>query len=583
MNLEMLKNILDIDSNTNIENIVNSIIIYLRKSRKDADYFKDEPIEKTLKRHEDQLQEWSINSLGLKIPEENIYREVVSGDTIEDRPKMQSVLNRIEDNNIKAVLCIEIERLARGNTIDQGIIAQAFKYSNTKIITPHKIYDLSNEDDLLYFEDGLYQSRKYLIYVKRVLNRGRQRSVEEGNYVGSTPPYGYKRKKLINEKGYTLEINEEEKKIILLITDLFAYGIKTTYKVKRNDTISSIAKIYSMRKSELIACNPKSNFLENEIINIECNMGTSAIATYLNYLHLKPRKALNWTPNIIREILSSPAIYGYVTWNHRKTVTVMQNGEFIKKRPKNDNCIWVKGKFKPILNPESPKVKIIKEKIKNNSSHRNPNSYDLQNPLSGLIICPYCNKKMIRRPYNTHNKVDTLYCKTPRCKTVGSKLYLVEERLLKALDEVLTEYTNYIDDYGNEYIKEQKDTNNLISIIESQIKKCENKLEKCYDLLEDGTYTKDIFTKRVNKLKNELLNLNSKKEDASNVNLLQKFETRKKAIPILKKVIETYSSCETALQKNELLSSIIDYIIYEKSQGGRHYTDKFNLKVFLKI
>ena len=41
-----------------------------------------------------------------------------------------------------------------GNTRDQGIVAEAFKYSDTKIITPSKTYDPNNEFDEEYFEFG---------------------------------------------------------------------------------------------------------------------------------------------------------------------------------------------------------------------------------------------------------------------------------------------------------------------------------------------------------------------------------------------------------------------------------------------
>lgn len=583
MNLEMIKNVLNINVNTSTEEIVNSIIIYLRKSRKDSDYFKGEPIEMTLKRHEEELQEWCVRVFGISIPESNIFREVVSGDTIEDRPKMQEVLNTIESNKIKAVLCIETERLARGNTIDQGIIAQAFKYSNTKIITPYKIYDLDNEDDLSYFEDGLYQSRKYLIYIKRVLRRGRRRSVEEGKHVASSTPYGYQKKKMINEKGFTLEFNEAERKIVQLVTDLFAYGLNTKYKIKSGDTIGSIAKIYSCKKSELISSNPNSNFLENEIIKIECDMGTSAIATYLNYLNIKPKKAKIWSPNMIRNILYSPTLYGYVTWERRKTITIMKNGELVKTRPRNNSCLMVKGNFEPILNPNDEKTKIIIRKLEEMKTNKVPNIYEIKNPLSGLIICPICHKKMIRRPYNDKNKSDTLYCKTARCITVGSNLSLVEKRLIDSIKEVLNEYNNYVDNYSIEYQKEIENSNNLILIIEEEIKKATSKLERCYDLLEDGTYSKETFTKRVNKIKNDIMILNQKKEENLNINLIQKYEERKKMIPLLKEVISNYEKCDTIKQKNDLLSSIIDYVIYEKTRGGRGYEDKFNLKINLKI
>ena len=115
---------------------------YIRKSRKDVEYNSDESLEKTLKRHEIILQEFAKKLFGEEIPKSNIFKEVVSGDTIADRPEMQKLLERVQSGNRKGVFVVEIERLARGNTIDQGVIAQAFQLTNTKILTPQKIFDL---------------------------------------------------------------------------------------------------------------------------------------------------------------------------------------------------------------------------------------------------------------------------------------------------------------------------------------------------------------------------------------------------------------------------------------------------------
>ena len=105
--------------------------IYLRKSRKDEEFESDVTIEEVLARHEQQLQEYAIRLFGEKIPEHNIYREVVSGDTISDRPKMQELLHKIENNNRAGVLAIEIERLARGDTVDQRNYCSNFSiYTN---------------------------------------------------------------------------------------------------------------------------------------------------------------------------------------------------------------------------------------------------------------------------------------------------------------------------------------------------------------------------------------------------------------------------------------------------------------------
>ena len=42
-------------------------------------------------------------------------------------------------------------------------------------------------------------------------------------------------------------------------------------------------------------------------------------------------------------------------------ITTIKNGEIIKKRPQNKNCIYVKGKFKPILDLQDERTKTKNE------------------------------------------------------------------------------------------------------------------------------------------------------------------------------------------------------------------------------
>ena len=176
--------------------------IYLRKSRADAELEAQGELE-TLSRHSAVLMEYARrNSLDIT----EIYKEIVSGETISARPVMQQLLYAVEHNRYKGVLVMEIERLARGDTIDQGIVAQAFKYSNTLIITPQKTYNPNNEFDEEYFEFGLFMSRREYKTINRRLQAGRLQSVKEGKFIGNKPPYGYIKIKLKAEKGYTLEI-----------------------------------------------------------------------------------------------------------------------------------------------------------------------------------------------------------------------------------------------------------------------------------------------------------------------------------------------------------------------------------------
>lgn len=137
--------------------------MYLRKSRADVEAEARGEGE-TLSRHQNILLELAKKQ---KLNLVKIYREIVSGDSIAARPQMQSLLADITDGKYAGVLVVEVERLARGDTIDQGIVAQAFRESSTKIVTPTKTYDPDNEFDEEYFEFSLFMSRREYKTIKR--------------------------------------------------------------------------------------------------------------------------------------------------------------------------------------------------------------------------------------------------------------------------------------------------------------------------------------------------------------------------------------------------------------------------------
>ena len=149
--------------------------LYLRKSRADIEAEAHGEGE-TLARHEKLLLEVAKRG-HYNITQ--IYREIVSGETIAARPVVQKLLQEVEDGKWEGVLVVEVEHLARGDTIDQGVMAQAFKYSGTKIITPLKVYDPANEFDEEYFEFGLFMSRREYKTINRRLVRGRNASAKE--------------------------------------------------------------------------------------------------------------------------------------------------------------------------------------------------------------------------------------------------------------------------------------------------------------------------------------------------------------------------------------------------------------------
>lgn len=177
-----------------------NVALYLRKSRED-----EELKEETLSRHETMLTEYcGRNNLNIV----RVYKEVVSGENIANRPQMLALLDDVAAGLFDGVVCVELERLSRGNPIDQCEILDTFKTSKTKIYTLQKVYDLTQEElDEEYFEFALFMSRREYKTIKRRLLRGRMQAAEEGYYTNSHDPFGFDRQK--TEKGFVLIPNKE--------------------------------------------------------------------------------------------------------------------------------------------------------------------------------------------------------------------------------------------------------------------------------------------------------------------------------------------------------------------------------------
>lgn len=504
--------------------------IYLRKSRKDLE-LKDYDV---LERHRRILLDFA-NSRNIKINQEDIYEEVVSGETIKDRPVIQELLKKIECGYYKAVLVMEIERLARGNTIDQGIIAQTFQLTNTLIITPNKTYDTNNEYDNEFLEFGLFMSRREYKAISRRIQTGRIQSVKEGNFIGSVTPYGYTKEKLENGRGYKLIPNDE------------AENVKLIFNL----------------------------FIESP--------GTSKLAYKLNDLGVRSRSGSCWTSAMVRNILINRVYIGFVSWGKRANVKTLNNNEIIKSRPNNNNYIEAKGKHEPLIDDIT--FFKVQQLLKSSSVKKVPNKKILKNPLSGLIVCGKCHTNMIRRPFK-NNYEDILLCKNKYCDNVSSSLNLVEKKLLESLEAQLHEFYEYVDNYEKEYIKSTKNYNIQISKIEKEILKLKNQLSKACELLELGAYSLELFKERSTTINSKIDSLEKERcelQELSKNNIIEKIT---QYIPLLENCINTYWSLDVE-GKNSLLKNLITKVYYFKdSKDGRwnpDSRDKFYLDVKLNL
>lgn len=252
----------------------DQVLAYLRKSQSDDPLL---TVEEVLAKHETILDEWAQRTLGGVVPEENKFREVVSGETIKGRPEVQKVLRLMESPRIRAILVVEPQRLTRGDLEDIGRMMKLLKHTHTLVLTPPRSYDLSDEYDWDAFERELKRGNDYLEYTKKILNRGRLLSVSQGNYIGSHPPYGYDR----------VFVTEGKRK----------YPTLTENKAQA-DVVRMIFHWY-----------------------VDEDLGYQKICHRLDGMGIQPPRSEYWSPAALKDLLSNVHYVGKVRWNWRKTVT----------------------------------------------------------------------------------------------------------------------------------------------------------------------------------------------------------------------------------------------------------------------
>lgn len=196
------------------------VAIYLRKSRSDMEEEKKAlargEVYDTLQRHRKELLAFARKN---KLKIIHIYEEVVSGDSIEARPKIQELLKNVEQGKYQGVLVMAYDRLGRGDKTDQGTIEKTFKESDTLILTPKHTIDLNDEQGEMQADFEGFLSRMEYRKIKSRLRDGLNGAVLEGKNMGTTPPFGYTK-----DKEHILQVIPDEAKIVKMIFDKAVEG-----------------------------------------------------------------------------------------------------------------------------------------------------------------------------------------------------------------------------------------------------------------------------------------------------------------------------------------------------------------------
>lgn len=515
-------------------------IIYLRKSRQDDP---NETVEEVLAKHETMLQEWAEKELGGRIPEENIYREVISGESIADREEIKKVLARLEDPNIKGVIVVEPSRLSRGDLADCAKIIDSFRFSKTLVVTPYMTYDLENKMERKFFQDELLRSNEFLEYTKSILWRGRVAAVKRGCFIATIAPYGFKKIKI--GKDHTLEIIEEEAEVVRLAFDLYVKEDLTPFR---------------------IACR-------------------------INEMGIPSPTGGKWTRDTIHSMLRNAHYAGYTVFNQHKETQVLENGEIVTRRLQQpeEEIIIAEGKHKAIIDRETWEAakKLVARHPRINAKR------ELINPLSGILVCGKCGRSLKyenRTETKSRRKADNRYaCKSKPLCYKSTKAAAVLEAVIIALEE---------SELPSLEIKAKNNDGNALNIQRKLIAKLEKQMEdyraqedRQYELLETNpNYSQEVFNRRNAELRQKMEECKSaiykaKSTLPESVDYSERVDKLKTAIDVLK------DDTATANDKNKVLKAIVEKIEYHgqpsdpspNRKSNRTGSDPFHLVITLRL
>lgn len=478
-------------------------LMYLRKSRMDTD-FEEVSIAETLSRHRTTLEKF-CKSKRLNVVE--VLEEVVSGESLAARPQMMRLLELVSTGSYAGVVCMDIERLSRGSSMESGYIMQILQVNGCKIVTPGKTYDLQNESDEQFTDMKFMFSRYELKTITKRLVRGRNQSASEGKFMGSMAPYGYRAYKLPGEKGNSLMIVPEEAKVVQMIFDM--YGKQ--------------------------------------------GIGYNTIAYKLNQMQI-PSRVGEWGQTSIANIINNEVYLGKIRWRKEPVKRVVKDGMLAKKRVQNDDYELYDGRHEAIITEEQwACAKAAQAKRNHPPTHKERH---LQNPFASILYCEKCGAIMKRKvPKKSRTCIPWYQCPTRGCDCKMIKCETVEKAIRDAMEEWLN---NYIIQINSDQQPAEDPIAVALTAVRGQLASLQLQQENICEYLEKGIYTVEMFSKRNASLAKEIKQLQTSEADLLRQQSEgdEKKRTSSQLIPTAQHILEHYSLLSVE-EKNRLWKLVL--------------------------
>jgi len=427
-------------SNEALIKLIKSVVVYLRKSRGDEDV--DLLTHKRILTSLCKANDWVYV----------IKQEIGDSDSIESREVFTRVLEEIENDYYDAIAVVDMDRISR-NLEDSARAKRIIADSGTYIITPEKIYDLSNESDDMHTDFSSFIGSMEYKMIKKRLRRGKIEKALMGYFVNGRAPIGY----IYNSETKKLEIDPSR---FELIREIFDMALTGEFSCR---TISQILNRKGVKTNNNLPFSGKS---------INCILKNE---TYLG-----------------RSIYGKTKGDGHKKKNSRKSKVVLND--------RNDWLVVENAYPNIITEDEFNRICYIyqQRRIGNyKPSRAKLNVSSLQN----IVVCGQCGKKHPVRYAENIKKYEVRACGHldylgVRCNNRGVYVDEIEKYIIKNIQLATEELKIDMENQLNKKKDNDKALSKLIhanDVIKVELKKANGATNKVKELLEEGIYSKSEY------------------------------------------------------------------------------------------
>ena len=359
----------------------------------------------------------------------------------------------------------------------------------------------------------------------------------QGNFLGKTAPYGYKKDP--NNK-YKLIIDEEASKVVKRIFNLFVSG----------KGICEISRILTQEKVPI----------PSEYKGLNVGMKSTAYGI--------------WNNRTISDMLTLPTYVGDLTQGRSKKPSYKSKKRI---RPKKEEWIICEGKCPPIIDRETYN---LAQDIYNRNKNQGKNTQDIL--LKGFVYCKECGHTIGFRlqKTTTKKKGDVVRCygncnywakhkKYDLCTPHSIKYYELESLVLNEVKKMCKKYLK-ANDLKNVLANSDK-TKKILNELEIKLKKLQSEVEYSskkkeilYNDKLEGLIDLEMYKRMSNKITEEtIVQQNEIKEIKTKIyNIKNNITNNDKKYD---NVIKEYLSMKKP--SVQLLSSIIDKIVIDEDKN----------------